>query len=165
MKKTLTLLCIFGFVINYSAYPQQSKWSTISYSTTSGPISPEYQYNYSIVINNNGSAKLIYTKSSSTNEFDFTITKSKLKSLNGYLIRSKVLGLNAEDFKIEKKNPLGGPERSMSITMWQSPELDSHPPVVEIPTQIKKKYSENVFKLYGYIERLVPESVWKKAMN
>lgn len=164
MKKTLLLLCIFGFVINYSAYPQQSKWSTISYSTTSGPISPEYQYNYSIIVNNNGSAKLVYTKSSTTNEYDFTITKSELKSLNGYLIRSKVLSLNADDFKTDK-NLLGGAERKMLITLWQSPELDSEPPTVEIPKQIRKKYSENVFKLYGYIEKLVPESIWKKAMN
>ena len=165
MKKVFLMLCLFGFVVNHSVYSQQSKWSEVSYSTNSGPVSPEYQYNYTIMINNNGSAKLVYTKSSNTNEYDFTISKSDLKSLNGYLIRSKVLGLNSDDFKTNKKNLLGGPERSMLITLWQSPELESKPPTVEIPKQIKKKYSENVLKLYGYIERLVPESVWKKAMN
>jgi hypothetical protein len=145
-------------------FAQSGKWSSISYKYSKGPVSPEYQLNYTINIENNGIGKLIYTNPSSTNEYDFTVGRKSMKRLNNALRKSDVYNVNMDDMKSEV-SMIGGPSRTMSITMWQDPSLDAKPTVIEVPGQLKQPYSEQIFNVYEVIENLVPNSIWNKASS
>jgi len=162
MKK-LIFLAITLFAVSAS-FAQSNKWSSISYTYSKGPVSPEYQYNYTIDINPDGEGKLIYTKSAKTSEFDFKVGKKGRKKLNSALNKSKVFTVSPEEMK-SKDMMMGGPERSITITKWQSPMLDSRPEVIIVPSQVNDTYLMGVNNLYDTIENLVPNSVWDKAMG
>ena len=159
---TKLLIIFFIFTASGISFSQSSRWSAISSSYSKGPVSPEYQYNYTIDINESGSGKLYYTKSSVTNEFDFYVSKKCLKKINKALIKSKVFILRPDEIASENAK-VGGPERSITITKWQSPDLDARPEVVIVPSQIKELYAENINNLYKTIENSVPADVWKKT--
>jgi len=160
MKK-LIFLGIALFVVSTS-FAQSNKWSSISYSYSKGPVTPEYQYNYTIDINPDGEGKLIYTKSSKTSEYDFRVGKKGRKKLNAALSKSQVFTVSADEMK-SKEMVVGGPQRSLTITKWQSPMLDARPEVIIVPSQVNDIYSAGVNNLYDTIENLVPNSVWNKA--
>ncbi|MDQ3194298.1 MAG: hypothetical protein M3P82_04775 [Bacteroidota bacterium] len=162
MKK-LFLLLIF-FTIPAIVFSQNNNWSTIESQYSAGPISPEFQFNYSIVINKDGSAALIYTKGGSTNEYSFRVGKSGRKKLNRALSNSKVFEVSEENMKMNSKL-LGGAQRSINITMWQEPNLDQMPTIIVVPGAVNPEYENGVGNLYTTIENLVPKSVWKKAQN
>lgn len=160
MKK-LIFFAIALFIVSTS-FAQSNKWSSISYSYSKGPVSPEYQYNYTIDINPDGEGKLVYTKSSKTSEYDFKVGKKGRKKLNSALNNSKVFTVSSEEMK-PKELTVGGPQRSITITKWQSPMLDSRPEVIIVPSQVNDTYSGGVNDLYETIEKLVPNRVWNKA--
>ena len=160
LKKLLLIFIIF--TASGISYSQSSRWSSISSSYSKGPVSPEYQYNYTIDISESGSGKLYYTKSSVTNEFDFNVSKKGLKKINKALVKSKVFILRSDEIASENAT-VGGPERSITITKWQSPDLDARPEVIIVPSQIKEIYSSGINNLYKTIEISVPTDVWKKA--
>ena len=161
MLKNLILIIII-FAVTEISFSQSIRWSTISSSYSKGPVSPEYQYNYTIDISENGTGKLYYTKSSVTNEFDFNVSKKCIKNINKALTKSKVFKLRPDELASENAL-IGGPERSITITKWQSPDLDARPEVIIVPSQIKEIYSAGIDKLYKTIENSVPANVWKKA--
>lgn len=156
------LLIFFIFAVTGISAAQSVRWSTISSSYSKGPVSPEYQFNYTIDITENGTGRLYYTKSSKTNEFDFSVSKQCLKKINKALVKSKVFILRPDDLSSENEL-MGGPERSITITKWQAPDLDARPEVIIVPSQVKEVYSKNINKLYKTIENSVPADVWKKA--
>jgi len=160
MKK-LIFLAIALFVVS-TVFAQSNKWSSISYSYSKGPVSPEYQYSYSIDISADGSGKLLYTKASTTSEYDFKVGKKGRKKLNSAINNSKVFTVSPEEMK-PKELTVGGPQRSITITKWQSPMLDARPEVIIVPSQVNDVYSTGVNNLYDTIENLVPNSVWNKA--
>lgn len=160
LKKLLLIFIIF--TASGISYSQSSRWSSISSSYSKGPVSPEYQYNYTIDISESGSGKLYYTKSSVTNEFDFYVSKKGLKKINKALVKSKVFILRSDEIASENAT-VGGPERSITITKWQSPDLDARPEVIIVPSQIKEIYSSGINNLYKTIENSVPADVWIKA--
>lgn len=162
MKKIIFL--IFALFLFNSVFAQTNKWSSISYSYSKGPVSPEYQFNYVILINETGAGKLSYTKSSITNDYDFAVGKSGLKKLNKALKNSKVFVVSAEDMKADQ-NMIGGPANDLQITMWQAPNLDAKPTVIEVPTQVKPAYADKVNKLYDTINGLVPADIWDKVKS
>lgn len=160
MKKTI--LVFFAIIISNSLFAQNNKWENITYTYSKGPVSPEYQYSYIISINRDGTGKLTYTKAGVTNEYDFNVNKKARKNLNKVLNNSNVFIVNAEDMKPEQ-TLVGGPSKTMIITMWQSPNLDQKPTTIEIPSQVKTEYSEGIEDLYDEVENLVPDDIWKTA--
>lgn len=160
MKKTILLFIVFFF--SNSLIAQNNKWESISYTFSKGPVSPEYQYSYVISINNDGSGKLNYTKAAVTNEYDFIVNKKGRKSLNKVLKNSNVFTVSADDMKSDQ-TLMGGPSKTMIITMWQAPNLDQKPTTIEIPSQVKPEYSEGIENLYDEVENLVPDDIWKRA--
>ncbi|MEP7146631.1 MAG: hypothetical protein ABI792_06445 [bacterium] len=160
MKKLFFFLIIFS--LPAFAFSQNCNWSTIESKYSAGPISPEFQYNYSIVINKDGSAMLIYTKGGNTNEYNFSVGKSGRKKLNNALTNSKVFEVSSESMNMNSKL-LGGPQRNINITMWQSPDLDQKPTIITVPASVNPEYADGVGKLFTTIENLVPKSVWNKV--
>jgi len=150
MKK---LIFLFLSILLFStSYAQSNKWSTVSYSYSKGPVSPEYQLNYTININNDGTGLLTYTKPNSSDEYEFKVGKKGMKKLN----------VNPDEMKSDQ-NLIGGPSRGVSVTMWQEPNLDQKPNVIQTPSGINDTYKEGIYSLFDTIENLVPSSVWKKA--
>lgn len=162
MRKLIFFL--FFFCIPAFVFSQSTNWSTIESKYFTGPISPEFQYNYSIVINKDGSSMLIYTRGGTTNEYNFRVGKSGRKKLNRALTNSKVFEVSEETMKM-KGSLLGGSQRSISITMWQSPDLDQKPTVITVPGAVNPEYDNGVGELYTTIENLVPKSVWNKIRD
>ncbi len=162
MKKLFFFL--FIFTIPTFVFSQNSNWSTIESKYSAGPISPEYQYNYSIFNNKDGSAMLIYTKGGKTNEYSFRVGPNGRKKLNSALTDSKVFSVSPDDMK-STTNLIGGPEKSINITMWQSPDLDQKPTIITVPGSVSSEYEIGIGELYTTIENLVPNSVWNKIQN
>jgi len=160
MKK-LIFLAITLFIVSAS-FAQSNKWSSISYSYSKGPVSPEYQYSYTIDISADGSGKLLYTKASTTSEYDFKVGKKGRKILNNALSKSKVFSVSPDEMK-SSQNLIGGQQRSLTITKWQAPNLDARPEVIMVPSQVNDTYSAGINDLYDTIENLVPYSVWGQA--
>src|SRR6188768_3215493 len=121
MKKLFLFLLIF--TIPTIVFSQSSDWSTLESKYSAGPVSPEFQYNYSIVIGKDGTGMLIYTKGGNSNEYNFTVGKKGRNKLNKALKNSKVFKVNPDDMKAGS-NLIGGPQRSINITMWQAANLD-----------------------------------------
>lgn len=160
MKKLFVLLFVFALCSFVSA--QSDNWETINYTYSKGPVSPEYQLNYSIFIDKSGNGKLTYTRAAVTNEYDFKTGKKRISKLNKCLNKSEVFSVPVDAMKTSD-NIIGGPTRNMQITMWQSPDLDQRPTVIDVPANLNEAYSDSMFNVYEQIENLVPESVWNKA--
>lgn len=160
MKKIFFLF--LSLIISSTVFAQSNKWSSLSYSYSKGPVSPEYQYNYTININDNGTGTLIYTRMSASDEYEFKVGKKGMKRLNNALKKSGIFTVSPEEMKSDQ-NLIGGPSKGLSVTMWQEPNLDQKPTVIEAPANINDTYLENMNALYDTIERLVPSSVWTKA--
>lgn len=153
---------LFVLLISGISFSQSNRWSSISYSYSKGPVSPEYQYNFVININENRTGKLIYTKNNKTSEYDFTFGKKRMKKLKKSLKKSKVFSVTPDQMKSEN-NLMGGPEKNLLITKWQSPDLDARPETISIPSQVNEIYSAGIDNLYKEIENLVPPDIWAKA--
>jgi len=160
LKYLLVILPVF-FVTSF-LFGQNTHWSTLEYSYSKGPVSPEYQYNYKIIINENGEGILIYTNSSSTKDYAFTAGKKTLKKINKDLKKCNVFTVNTEEMKSDK-HLIGGSNRELRITMWQAPNIDAKPQVIIVPSQLNEKYSACMNRLYDRIENAVPQETWEKA--
>lgn len=157
------LIFLFLSVLICSAsFAQTNKWSSVSYNYSKGPVSPEYQLNYTININSDGTGLLIYSKPNSSDEYEFKVGKKGMKKLNYSLKNSQLFSVNPDEMKSDQ-NLIGGPSRGVSVTMWQEPNLDQKPTVIQTPSDINDTYKEGVYALFDTIEKLVPSSVWKKA--
>lgn len=163
MNKILISILI-SFFFYGTLFAQNTHWSTLDYSYSKGPVSPEYQYNYKIIINENMTGILIYTNSSTTKDYSFNIGKKSMKKLKKSLKNCKVFSVKPEDMKSDK-NLIGGQQRELKITMWQAPNLDSRPEVIDIPSQVNEEYSECLNNLYNRIENIVPDDIWDKAKS
>jgi len=189
MKNLLVILILFISIVNAGA---QIRWEQISYFHSSGPVSPEYQYNYNIKINSDGTGVLEYTFKGFTTNYDFNVSRSGLNNLNNALTKSQVLDVSMADLKSDK-NLIGGSVYNATITMpYSEPteeyierqetkkklgkkeeeELDENgvktkgkKPIVLIPNNVNEKYSEGIHNFYLAIEKLVPNSAWSKATD
>lgn len=157
MKKLIILIFALCFV--NTGFTQSTKWSSISYSYSKGPVSPEYQYSYTILVYSDGSGSISYTKSSGSSLNMFSFGYSGLGKLNKALKNSQVFSVSPEKMKSDN-TLIGGPSRSAKITMWQSPNSDAMPTIIEIPGSVSPEYSSGIENLYNTIEGLVPSSIW-----
>lgn len=163
---------VFALLILFFIYPNAEaryKWEKISYYHSAGPVSPEYQYNYIITIDEEGRGKLEFTKSGKTNTFDFHVSKKNIKALNKAILKTKVLNAAPDDLK-SNRNLIGGSVYNATITLpfpdeEEGEEEKEKNPVVIIPNQVNEKYSTNVMALYTFIETLVPNSVWNQTQS
>lgn len=158
-----TLFIIFLSVISFAnIFAQNGNWDNILYSYSSGPVSPEYQYNYKISVNISGWCKLTYTKNGISKDYDFFAGLREMKKLKSELRRSKVFRVSPDEMKSENIL-IGGHVRNAVITLYQIPTLDQKPETITIPNQVNEKYRKGIEELYDSIEDLVPQSVWNQT--
>lgn len=160
MKKLLSIL--IAIFICSSVFAQSDNWATIDYTYSKGPVSPEYQLKYQIILDKSGNGKLIYTKASVTNEYDFKAGKKSMKKLNKKLKTSEVFSVPSDEMKANDAM-IGGPTRSMQIIMWQSPDLDQRPVTIDVASHLNEAYADNMFSVYEQLENMVPKNIWDKA--
>jgi hypothetical protein len=158
------IFLFFIFAVIPSAVLSQNNWTTIDYNYSSGPVSPEYQYNYQIVINSNGTGNIIYTKGTEKTDNSFRISRNGLNRLNAAIRNSQVITVDPNDMK-SNENLMGGKSRTLKVTMSQPVNTDQPPRVINIPSQLNSTYSAGVLDLYYVIEMLVPPSVWHRTVN
>lgn len=152
MKKIFIL--IFTFALSLPAFSQFG-WNNISLQHSSGPVSPEYQYNYTITIDASGAGKLSYTSDGVTNDYNFHISKNSLGSLNKAIVNSKILSMNVDSLS-SGKTLIGGQVYKAVITPSSGSEFT-------IPNSISDKYKASIYNLYEVIEDAVPNSTWNKT--
>ena len=160
MKIKHILLPVVMLLLAGSAQSQTQKWSSLEYSHWSGPVSPEYQYNYRIIISYDGSANVTYKDANGEvfREFKIPSNKKGMKKLKKALKNSKVFDVPAESMKSDQ-TLIGGAESKLVITLRQDPLLDQPPGRIEIPSQVKDEYKDGIEKLYVTIKSLVPEEI------
>jgi hypothetical protein len=162
MKK-ITLILIFFLSVSCSkSQDNQTKiWSTITYNFFSGPLPPQYQNKYSVVINEDKNGYFSYSIGIDSNENStskiFTVTDDNIAMITQLvnesgLLEGKIISLP------EHKHPIGGSLRSISVVLKQTdPNLDQPPPVYIAPYFPVEEYKEKLEKLYDYIYMLVPQ--------
>jgi len=160
MKKILFLLVIF-FAANFS-FAQSMEWFTVSYKYYSGPVSPQFQKNYTITINKDRSASISYhegmDKMAPYTE-DFTISKSNSKKLTSLIKKTGLFDGTAPKDSADGK--IGGPERSITISYGNpNPNLDQ--PVRQMTFRQSSFSSNEVNKLFAFMDKIVTKKVWKK---
>ncbi|MCY7362667.1 MAG: hypothetical protein LH629_11480 [Ignavibacteria bacterium] len=161
--KTLILI-IFFIAISGISYSQNVNWSTIEYHYSKGPVSPEYQYSYDIIITKECAGNLIYSKGGNREEYPFSISKKGMKKLKKSLKNSQVFIVDQNSMNSDN-NKIGGPEKNIVITMWQSPDLDQKPTTKSISNNVKEEYINGIDNLYLTIENLVPKSIRDKIKD
>jgi len=165
MKYLLFLIMVFmvGFSCG-NAQEINRNWEILDYSFRSGPVSPEYQYGYRIIINYDRSCFMQYSIRGSGNlEYTFSITEEQMEMLNGKLNGSRIFDDDIPSLTMEEI-PDGGSTETVSITVPNpDPDLDQPPRVYSSPVYPKEPYKTNLDKLYSYINELVPENIKAEA--
>jgi hypothetical protein len=164
MKQFILTALLLTFAINsYS----QVDWSYLNYFKSSGPVSPEYQYSYVILIKNDRDAHIEYKKfvngKDSNTYAPFKISKKNFKKLVSLINKSKILEVDLNTIKADKY-PIGGKTGYLTVTystILANPTMPDK--VLTVPTFVKEEYAKNITKLYTFIEKLVPKSAWKKV--
>jgi hypothetical protein len=164
MRLPNIILAIVFLIPAVMIQAQTPRWSTVEYYHSSGPVSPEYQYHYTILIEENGNSKLSYTNAKGTDEWSFQVpcNKTGIKKLNKALKKSKIFDVGMDDMKNEN-TLIGGKEDRLTVILWQDPSLDQPPTRIEVPANVKDQYAERIQKLYTTIISLVPASVKEQA--
>ncbi|HEY5534487.1 MAG TPA: hypothetical protein VIL99_06090 [Ignavibacteria bacterium] len=137
-------------------------WATISYNFSSGPVSPQYQYSYSVVITTDKNCSFLYVYSGEFNYTkEFLIEEESFNELKNLLKESRILDI---EMTSDPTHPLGGTMRFVSIVFKQSdPNIDQPPRVITAPYYPAEEYKTGLDKLYDFIESLIPEGAKKEA--
>ncbi|MFZ1320887.1 MAG: hypothetical protein WAT71_04965 [Ignavibacteria bacterium] len=159
MKNLLIIVFLFALSLSVSS---QTSWEQITYHHLSGPVSPEYQFSYNILINSDGDGVLEYTFKGFTTNYDFNVSSKGINNLNSAILKSQVLDVSKEELSSDK-NLIGGSLSNATITLNNN-QNDTNSKIT-IPNFVNEKYAEGVSDLYLVIEKLVPNSAWSKATD
>jgi len=166
MKYLFILFLVVFAGFNCSSSKQYSEWSVVQLNYESGPISPEYQYSYSVIINNNKTCEYIYIFPMSNEkklQYSFSISKEQYTGLQEAIEKSLLIGKEIPKLPDEQV-PIGGSLTTVKITVVDpDPNSDKPPKVYQSPYFPEKAYEKNLDELYKYINRLVPEEILKKS--
>ncbi|TRZ50978.1 hypothetical protein D4R99_05050 [bacterium] len=160
--KTLTLAILMSLALVSCSRSQieGNTWSSLVYSHDSGPLPPQYHFDYNISINADGSAILDYRfgyeKGGKTLKYAFKLSEEDIQKLNGLLKESKIFDGTIKSLP-ENRHPIGGPlSKVQVIYVNPDPNLDQPPKLYESPYFPEKEYAEGLENLYTYIEKLIP---------
>ena len=164
------LILIFLFVLLgvtcSKSQVDSGKWVSVSLMFESGPVSPIWQYNYTVIITNDGVGQLNYTFDARRDNnlvYKFDVTKEQISSLNEKLTKSKVLESKIPEVS-ENKQPIGGSLRKVRIVFETTdPNADRPPKMIESPYFPEQDYLKDLNELYDFMQKLVPENDWKDA--
>lgn len=161
----ITAFAVLAFAITVQqSFAQSTRWSTIEYQHSSGPVSPEYQYEYKVVINEDGSSTFSYSDMNRKFDREFRIPSGKkgMKKLKKALKKSMIFDVTPDEMKSSEKM-IGGKENKLTVTLWQDPMLDQMPEKIEVPSQVKDEFKNGIDNLYSKIIELVPSEYRKET--
>lgn len=159
MKKIIFTLAIV--LLSSNVYSQDTHWANLSYYYSNGTVSPDYQYSYQIMLNENGEGIVNYKNSEGNKERNFNVSSEDLENFNEYFKGSDVFKVDPDKMKSHDGKD-GGSVRTLEVTLYQSPELDAMPTIIRIPEYLNKKYTDEMKCVYSKIEALVPEEIYKE---
>jgi hypothetical protein len=168
MKYIPLLLLIITAGFNCSSLKQSADWSVVNLMYESGPVPPQYQYSYSVIINSDKTGEYLYSFPMGDEkkfQYKFSISSEQLKGLNSAIVKSKVMEVDIPKLP-EEKVPIGGSLTRVLITVVNpDPGLDQPPRVYESPYFPTEEYKDNLETMYNYIGNLVPKDIVKKASD
>ncbi|HQY19817.1 MAG TPA: hypothetical protein PK294_04725 [Ignavibacteria bacterium] len=150
---------LFIVLLSSNLYSQDTHWTNLAFYYSNGTVSPDYQYSYQILLNENGEGMVNYKNSEGNKERNFNVSSEDLENFNEYFKGSDVFKVDPDKMRsLDPKD--GGSVRTLEVTLYQSPELDAMPPIIRIPEYLNKKYTEDMKCVYDRIESLVPEEIY-----
>ncbi|MBN1633673.1 MAG: hypothetical protein JW917_05870 [Ignavibacteria bacterium] len=161
MKYLLFLFVILTISFSCGNTQENTKeWGILEYSFWNGPVSPEYQYSYQIIINKDKSGVLQYSFPTSKDlEYRFIISDEQLETLTGKLNESGIFKGEIPALPNEEI-PDGGINESVKIIFPNpDPNLDQPPKVISSPVYPQTSYKINLDRLYSCINELVPKDL------
>jgi len=161
--KILLSLILFAFLTSGCASSKkEDRWTYLQYDFTTGPISPEYYYEYSINIETNGKGAFTYKAGGETYNYTFNVTQTQLAKLTDAIEKSKILDETIKD----GETLIGGPTKKLKVFYVNpDPNSDQPPKIYETPYFIPKEYAVNIQKLYELIVSTVPQDLFKDAQK
>ncbi|MCE1166000.1 MAG: hypothetical protein LWX07_11435 [Bacteroidetes bacterium] len=162
MKNFIVILALMLMTASCTK-SQDMNWTSLTYEFSAGPLPPPYHYQYSISINHDGSAnmmyKLGYDDKDPAYNYSFTVDPEAMRELDNKIKESQLLDAKLEAMP-ENEHPVGGPLNRVVIYRVNSdPNLDQPPQVFEAPYFPKREYMKGLVGLYDYIDGLVPDDV------
>jgi hypothetical protein len=162
MKKAIfvIIVLIIFMGLKCTSVQNQEKWTTISLDFYSGPLSPLYQYYFTISISNDLKGHFKYSFPMDELEaysYDFTITNEQIIKLNDAIAKSKMMEMTIPSLS-EKYKPVGGSTiKAKIIIVNPDPNFDQPPKVFESPLYPLEKYQKDLNELYDLIKSYVPK--------
>ena len=145
-----------------------SDWDNVQYIFESGPVSPKYQYDYTIQINKNLEGTLLYSYGAERDKslsYHFTISKENAEMISKYISAMKLMSDAIPELP-EDKRPIGGSLQKVRIVEdITDPNADRPPKVYETPYFPSEEYKTDLTKMYNYILSLVPKSYFDDASS
>jgi|WetSurMetagenome_2_1015567.scaffolds.fasta_scaffold602403_2 hypothetical protein len=145
---------------------KKDNWASIQYFYNSGPLPPQYHYDYNISITREGIGNITcnigYDKSLPGIIYDFKLSKDTIDLIDKAINQSGVLTEEIESLP-PNKHPIGGSLKNVRIVL-EVPKADSlldRPPrVKETPEFPVEKYREKLDRFYSTITSLIPKYIW-----
>ncbi|HEX2787213.1 MAG TPA: hypothetical protein VHP32_04845 [Ignavibacteria bacterium] len=151
MKKLFLLFFVFAFTVPGFA---QDKWvwTVAELSYYSGPVSPEYQYRWTVTINNDRSAMFTRTGAGKDTSFSFTLGPKCFNKLNNYIKNYDLITVNPSDMETTSQK-IGGPSYTLKITIMNTnPNYDQPPQIKTFPSQQNEAWSSKMNNVYKAME-------------
>jgi hypothetical protein len=134
MKKLFLLFFVFMFTA--PVFAQDSwVWTVAELNYYSGPVSPEYQYRWTLTINNDRSAMFTRTGAGKDTSYSFTVSQKCFNKLNSYINKYDLITANPGDMETSSQK-IGGSSYTLKLTVMNTnPNYDQPPQIKTFPSQ------------------------------
>lgn len=169
-----TIIFIFMLLSNiYSCSNSQDQlknssgdWASIQYFYDSGPLPPQYHFEYFLNMNKEGICNLAcnlgYDKSLPAIIYNFNVSPDTIDILDKAIKESGALTTVIESLPPDE-HPIGGSTQKVRIiltTPKSESQYDRPPKLIETPEFPVEKYKPSLEKLYKTINTIVPKNIW-----
>ena len=163
LKALLPALLFLNLFCNTAQSPVY--WSSVEYIFESGPVSPKYQYSYTVNINKNNEGIFRYTYGTETLTYNFKVTKENTSGITKFISDLKLMEEAIPELP-ERKHPIGGSLRKLKIVEdMQNPDEDRPPKVYETPYFPDEEHLSALSRMYDFIYNLVPQNIRDEASS
>lgn len=148
MKKLLMLFFVFAFAVPAAAQENNWIWTVAELSYYSGPVSPEYQYRWTLTINSDRTA--MYTRSGAGKDtsFSFNLGPKCFNKLNNYIKKYDLITANPGDMETTSQK-VGGSSYTLKLTIQNTnPNYDQPPQIKTFPSQVNEAWSSKMNNIY-----------------
>lgn len=153
MKKLLLILFIFSFS---SFALAKDKWTIISLTYSSGPVSPQYQSTWTLTIDNERNATYTSKGAGTDTTYSFTVSKSKFNKLVSYINKYKLISADPNSMKTDNMK-IGGSSNTVTLTVQNAdPNTDQPPRKIEFPSQQNEEWTPKMNNVVKALTNCIP---------